>query len=491
MTTTSTQAWRAISAALLLGVLADLLLRPMPWSLGLLLWVAAALALGFTLRPDARAAAAWPALGCLAAAAMMVVRASDDLWVFNLVALLAGLAVLLYRVRGGRVTDTTPEEGVGALIGTLLTCLFGPFLLATRDVDWAGERSTGRRVAIGALLAAPLVVVLGALLAGAEPVFGSLLRSLLDLPHFFSHLLLVGWFGWITAGYLRALAVRPEDRWRPGRGPGIGDVEALTVLGALAVLFAVFLVVEARAIAGGAELVRSVTGLTYASYARRGFLELVVAAGITLATLVALDWARAGAATAGDRRVRGLAWVLLALLGLLIASAFARLALYVSYYGLSATRAYAAMAIAWVAVAAGWFGVTVLRGRRGRFVFGAMAAAVLWLAAADLGNVEALVVRFNVARAQAGQTFDGEYLGALSADAVPAVVAALPAIPDSARCAVVSGVIRRAQRSWGREPGWQGWNFGVQRAVQAVARADLGRVAAACSPPSPRADSLR
>jgi hypothetical protein len=491
MSTTSSRAWRAISAALLLGILADILLRPMPWSLGLFLWIAAALAFAFALRPDARAAVAWPALGCLAAAAMMVVRASDDLWVFNLTALLAGLAVLLYRVRGGRVTETTPEDAAGALGAALITCLFGPFLLAARDVDWAGERSTGRRVAIGALLAAPLVVVLGALLAGAEPVFGSLLRSVLDLPHVVSHLLLIGWFGWITAGYLRALAVRPEERWRPGRGPGLGEVEALTLLGALAVLFIAFLAVEARTLVGGAELVQSATGLTYASYARRGFLELVVAAGITLATLVALDWARAGASNAADRRVRGVAWTLLVLLGLLIASAFARLALYVSYYGLSATRAYAAMAIAWVAVAAGWFGVTVLRGRRGRFVFGAMAAAILWLAAADLGNVEALVVRFNVARAQAGRSFDGEYLGALSADAVPAVVAALPVIPAEARCAAATGLVRRAERTWGRRPGWQEWNLSVQRATRAVADADLGGTLAGCAPPAARPDSLR
>ncbi|HEU5357880.1 MAG TPA: DUF4173 domain-containing protein, partial [Gemmatimonadales bacterium] len=390
---TTSKGWTIIAAALILGLLADLLLRSTPWSVGLVLWLGAALAVPFVLRPEGRAGFALPALGALAAAAMMVLRASDDLWVFNLAALLTALAVLLFRARSGVVGEATPEEGLGALVEATVHCMFGPFLLAARDLDWSGERSLGRRILVGVLLASPVLLVLGALLAGAEPVLGAYLRAVLDLPRLFRHAFVWGVFAWITAGYLRALTLHPEGRWRPGPGPRIGEVESLTVLGAIGLLFAAYLVIEVRTLAGGAELVRSVTGMTYARYARQGFFELVVAAGITLAALLAVDWARGRGEGEPDPRVRGLAWALLAMLGLVIASAFARLALYVSYYGLSSTRVYAAMAIAWAAAASAWFGITVLRGRRKRFVAGALTAAVLWLVAADVANVDALIVR--------------------------------------------------------------------------------------------------
>lgn len=480
MNAISSRAWRVVGAALLLGLLADLLLRATPWSVGLLLWLGAALSLPFILRPDGRTSYILPVLGCLAAAAMMVLRASDDLWVFNLTALLTGLAVLLFRARGGVVSAATPEAGVGALVEAGVHCVLGPFLLAAHDMDWSGDRSTGRRVLIGGLLAAPIIVVLAALLAQAEPVFGTYLRDVLDLPHLVGHALVWGWFAWITAGFLRALVLHPEGRWRSGQRPRLGEVEALTVLVAVALLFAAYLAVEVRTLAGGAELVRTVTGMTYARYAREGFFQLVAATGITLAALLAVDWARGRGEGEPDRRVPVVAAILLVMLGLVIASAFARLLLYISYYGLSSTRLYATMAIAWVAVTSAWFGLTVLRGRRGRFVLGALATATLWLAAADLANVDAMIVRFNVARAEAGRTFDAEYLGHLSADAVPTLLVALPRVPASVRCAAVKGMQEGADRSWGHDRDWRAWNAGVARAKAAVAQADLRRAYPAC-----------
>lgn len=473
MTRSATLAWRLAGGALVLGGLADLLLRSGPWSLGLFIWIAVALLVPFALSPAHREGYLLPALGCLAAAAMMVMRASNELWVFNLAALLTGLAVILHRAGGGKVGEATAEEGVAGLLRALVACLFGPVVLVVRDLDWASERSTGRRVAIGLVLAAPLLLVLGALLAGAEPVFGALLRHILDVPQLLMHALVWGWFAWITAGFLRALLLQPGERWSPKPMVALGQVEALTLLGAIGVLFLVFLGVEVRVLAGGAGLVQSVTGMTYASYARSGFIELVVAAGITLGTLLAVDWSLQGNAGGTPVRVRAVAWALLAMLGLLIASAFARLVLYVSFYGLSATRLYATMAVAWIAVAAAWFGITVLRGRRGRFVFGALALAVLWLAAADLGNGEATMVRWNVARAVEGLPFDGQYLSSLSADAVPALLAALPSLPAESRCQVVRGVQRGADRSWGYDGDWRAWNASVERAGRAVSAAGL------------------
>jgi hypothetical protein len=301
------------------------------------------------------------------------------------------------------------------------------------------------------------------LLASADPAFAAVI-GVFDLSAAVTHLLVFGWFAWITAGYLRGLLIRPVV---PAAGipepPRLGSLEVRTVLSAVLVLFLLFVAVQVRALFGGAAFVTAVSGLTYAEYARRGFFQLVAVGALTLALVLAVDWIRRGAAAE-----RGLAWGILGLLGLILASAVHRMALYVSFYGLSATRLYATMAIAWIAVVAAWLGVTVLRGQRGRFVAGALVTAAVWLAAVDLVNPEAVVVRVNVARAVAGVRFDPGYLADLSADAVPALLASLPTLSSSDRCTVLAGL---TARRWGPAAGadWRTWKLAEARAQRLVA----------------------
>ncbi|MGH7533137.1 MAG: DUF4153 domain-containing protein, partial [Gemmatimonadales bacterium] len=412
------------------------------------------------------------ALGCVVAALATVVRASSDVWAFNMVALLTGLAVLLYQTCGGAVDRMNPEALVLACWRAAVSTAFGAAGLLLGDVEWRGASSTGRRVLAGVIIAVPIVVVLGALLAAGDPAFAAVVGRV-DLQTLISHLFLWGFFAWITAGYLRALVVRPEG---PDAGlltrPRFGVVEVRTVLVSVGILFALFVAVQLQALFGGAAFVSAESGLTFAEYARQGFFQLVAVGALTLGLLVAIDW---GNGLAGG--VRALAWGILALLGLILASAGYRMALYLSFYGLSTTRLYAAMAIGWIAVAAVWFGVTVLRGRRDRFVIGALIAACVWLAVLDVGNPEGFVVDVNVGRAVAGASFDAEYMTRLSADAVPALVAALPKLSVVDRCAVVAGL--KASRDRQRGGGdWRTWNLGRWRGEQLNSALDAGECSA-------------
>lgn len=469
MTLPNARAVRSLAAASVLGLLGDLLLRQGPWSLNLAVWIIAALATPpIVLRWEGSAppggARYWlVATGCALAAVAMTARASMDVWQFNLVALLTGLAVLLFQAGGGDLVRATPEGMLTACWRTAMTTAFGAVGLIVGDVDWRGASSGGRRVLVGLVIAVPVVVVLGALLAGGDPAFAAAI-SIVDLPKIVSHLLLWGWFSWIVAGYLRGALIRPAgaDHGLPV-APRFGAIEVRTLLLAVGLLFALFVAVQVRALFGGAGYVTSVSGLTFAEYARRGFFQLVAVGALTLALLLGIDWG--GGLVRGARAI---AWGILALLGLILVSAGYRMALYVSFYGLSPVRLYATMAIGWIAVAAAWLGITVLRGRRDRFVAGALAAAVIWLAVVDLGDPEALVVRVNVARAVAGAPFDATYLTGLSADAVPALVAAVPTLPAAERCEVLAGL---NGTRWRRPDSgdWRTWNLAERRAERMVA----------------------
>ncbi len=122
--------------------------------------------------------------------------------------------------------------------------------------------------------------------------------------------------------------------------------------------------------------------------------------------------------------------------------------------------------LAWIAVTLLWFAATVLRNRPERFLSGGLAAAAMILAALHLVNPAAVVVEVNIRRVASGAPLDLRYLADLGADGVPALVAALPRLPDGDQRFVAQLLCAPAQsprRSLA-------WNYGRARADAARAR---------------------
>lgn len=266
----------------------------------------------------------------------------------------------------------------------------------------------------------------------------------------------------------------------------LGAVEVGVVLGLLNVLFACFVVVQFRYFFGGAARVMSITELTYAEYARRGFFELTWVAGLVLPLLLithALLQRRDHAAVA-ERIFRTLAGTQVALLFVIMASAVARMRLYQSEYGLTELRLYTTAFMLWLGLVFLWFAWTVLvRSRRERFACGALVAAFVTIGLLHLLNPDAYIVRANTAHARAGRAFDAEYAATLSADAVPALISAMPSLGRDERCHVARELSQRWTRSVFEED-WRTWNLARSRAWRTVAahRAEWG--AATCPPPA-------
>lgn len=154
------------------------------------------------------------------------------------------------------------------------------------------------------------------------------------------------------------------------------------------------------------------------------------------------------------------------LLFAVMASALQRMNLYVSAYGLTELRLYATAFMIWLAVVFLWFAATVLRDRRRRFAFGVLVAG--WIAAAGLFvvNPDAIIVRVNAERAEAGYEFDSEYALMLSADAVPALIDALPDLRARDRCIVVEHLLQRRGRLESGD--WRAFSLSRWRAERAV-----------------------
>ena len=274
-----------------------------------------------------------------------------------------------------------------------------------------------------------------------------------------------------------------EEATAAGQRFSLGAVEVGVVLGLLNVLFACFVVVQFRYFFGGAERVMSITELTYSEYARSGFFELTWVAGLVLPLLLGAHALLRRNSPAAAALFRPLAGAQVALLFVIMASAIARMRLYQIAYGLTELRLYTTAFMLWLGLVFLWFAWTVLvRGRREQFACGALVAAFLTVGGLHLVNPDAYIVRANAAHARAGRSFDAGYAASLSADAVPALVSALPALSRDERCYAASELTRR----WsGRAPGedWRAWSLARSRAWRTVAAHQASLSQATCPPP--------
>lgn len=207
-----------------------------------------------------------------------------------------------------------------------------------------GERKNIGGVALGLLMAAPVLLVVISGLAVADVVFGALFGRLFDWLEGLDALgvlMRTLWTAVLTLAFFSALFFL---RHEPKRSEGQEKLDPLplsaliTILALLTAVCAVFAAVQFKYLFGGEEAAAMSGG--WAEYARSGFFSLVGVAAIVMAT--ALACSRAGRESLIGRV---LVLALIALTFVILASAAYRLYLYVTAYGLSVMRLMAAWAI--------------------------------------------------------------------------------------------------------------------------------------------------
>lgn len=474
----------ALGYAALLGVLAHQLLRsPGRPGLNVVLWAiagTAAIALLSRHRDLPVSKESWWLVGSAAGfAGLLALRDADALAVFCLLAglILLGLAAGRGALAWARQAHIVEVAVAAVRVGILIA--LGPIgwsLGAARQApEHAAETKhvprTARTLARGTLMALPALFILTALLMSADPIFERMIESAFvdgiePVIEFIASVALVGWF---TSGYLRAFMVNDDaivDRVQIPR-PALAPAEVSVSVSLLNVLFLAFLAVQVRYLFGGAGFVEVAEGLTYAEYARRGFFELIAAAALVVPVLLLADWAAAPDDARGRRMLRITSTVLVVLLGGVLASAGYRMRLYQDAYGLTEQRLYASVFMIWLMNVLGWLAVTVLRGRRRGFTLAATLGGLGCIVALHAMNPHALIARVNINRAASGAEVDAQYLGSLSADAVPTLLSRMPALPTAGQCEIA----RMLEERWKgeREGGWRTWNLGDARARRLVA----------------------
>ena len=456
-----------LSAGMALGLTADALQRLVPGRLDAALGIAAlvlvlaALAQSGIVALPASLAPLGAPLALLGLA--LIWRDSPTLFALNLAGVLTVAALASPRLRAvGRRRASLGDYATGAFELAGGAAVGAPTLVFS-DIDWAslpadGRARQARGTAIGLAAAAPVAAVFGGLLVEADPVFGRLVSDVIgfDLEPLMSHAATIVLWGWLAAGLLRVLCRTTEapSGTRGGMGGKFGLSEVGTVLAVVDLLFLAFVAVQFRYLFGGAELVRGLTGLSYAEYARKGFFELVTVAALSLPLLLFADWSLDQRDPRRVRRFRLLAGLMLLLLDAMLASALFRMRLYTAEYGLTELRFYTTAFMGWLVLVFGWFVATVLRGHRERFGTGALLAGWLVLAGLNLANPDAMIAGVNLDRAARGRPFDVAYASALSADALPTFRKRLAALGTNEACATAYALDQRWRKELASRRRW-------------------------------------
>ena len=423
---TSAQPVTVLTAAMLIGTLGDTLLRGGTWRMGFLLFVTSLATAVLVIGRRGTRERNWLVAGVVLAATGLVLRESELLYVIDMLSVLGVGALLICHGAGTSLTTlhavNVPRIGVLAVLNSV----GGAPRVIGRSVatDGDGERrsQTLRALLIGVALALPPLAVVTMLLASSDPVFNALLERIFAIRAV-THVLFALLLAWCAAGWLRAAlgdaigASIPEFR-----APALPFTTISVVLYALLALLGVFIAMQGRVLFGGEAFLQATQDMSIATYARRGFFEMILASGVVLTTLVIAEWLLPRDDDDAHLRYRRLAIALLVLVAAVLASAAARIGLYVDRFGLTTDRVLASAVIVWVVGALVLFGATTARRRPAQLMPAVIGMTVIWVILLNVINPESLVVRANVARARSGATFDVPYHVALSADALPALI---------------------------------------------------------------------
>jgi hypothetical protein len=409
-------------------------------------------------------------LAGVAVSSFAIVRASSVLIAIDLLTTLGLLGLAAGFARGGELLRAGVRTYAVRGTAWISTALPAAAMLLRPLVPGPGR---SRRVPRAVLITFPVGLLFAVLLGSADAVFADLLRTpfenlpLTDLPR---HVIvvIVGAlaFGALT---LRSLVAPSTSRLEaPIGGGGLRPVEWTALLATVDALLALFVAVQFVALFGGRERVVQEAGLTFAEYARSGFWQLLAAAALT-GTVVAGTWI-GGRPRAGreQRRFVMLAGALVALSLVGLVSGSQRLVLYEDAFGFTWPRLLGPSATILTGALLVTGAAAIVLRRAAWVPSAAVALGLLTVIALNVLDPDAFIAERNLARAAEGRPLDIMELRSLSVDAIPAIVEALPSLPEAERATLVGYLVDVRCRLDEKPAGFASFNTARARAERTL-----------------------
>jgi len=488
---------RILLAALAIGILAEVSMDGPAIGLNLPIVTATVLAAAWIFRRPGRAPDpldAWLPVSALVLAAFVAVRADPFVTFLDIAGAAAFTGASAAAFSGLAVTRRS-ATAVMAMGLWALESVFGGTVRALRAGRPAASDGPRRApawfgpIGRGLVLAIPLVLIFAVLFASADPIFNrgfeDLMTFSIDLGDLPGRIVFALAVAWLACGLLSIAARGLPELERSSLGAAVragslarerllGTTEALVVLVAIDLIVGLFVGLQLAYLFGGLDTLAA-AGMKYSDYARRGYFELVAAAALAGGILVALEYQ----VTRRSRPYLALAIGLVGLTIVVLASAALRLKLYQDAYGWTELRLYVAVSIAAMAVTLAALAAFLATDRTRWLGHAMVVIGLISLIGLNLLAPAAFVAERNVARVidpslvppDGEISLDADYLAVLPDDAIPALVAALPGLPDGERHRVLQ-LLKLRRTDLAHEAAYTSpfaWNLGRERARAALA----------------------
>ena len=517
----SRTALTVLGGGILLGVLADLMLKE-KWGLNFLIFITIFVAIMFSHRRRESSLSPHTILlmvMLIGLAATFVWRDAEELKILASLGILTTFSALMFRRLGVQGPFAGVMHYVMGFISSGFSSVFGPFIFLNKDFrpdDSTGSRKIGLvfSLAKGLVIATPVLLIFTGLFSSADPRFEALIDWVITLPGVevtMEHVLSIGLVSWFCYGYLRSSSAflngRSDERVSEevsstGDGEGgkfsqmfrvaiadirskfdimnfqssmlpraltLGVVEVSVIFGLLTLLFSVFVAFQIEYFFGGIQFVQAAEDLKLADYARNGFGELVFASFLVLPIVLFSHWLVRGDGGSAEKIFRGLSTVLICLLFVIIASAIQRFMILTGDmgYGLTSPRFYALTFIIWLTFVFVWLIATVMTGRRSRFAIGVYWSAMIFIFGLHAINPDEFIVSRNLQLMEKGREFDSAYPAQLSHDAVPILVERYAEMTPSQQCEIRQLLDQRFDELE-TNASWLSWNLSRSNSSRAL-----------------------
>ncbi len=364
---------------------------------------------------------------------------------------------------------------------------FSPFILLF-ETPWSQLSSKKSLIFVGFLrgliFAVPILVIFGFLLSSADPIFQNILNNIfrLDFDSLFNHLLGILMFATLFAALLRSNLL--GENWQKANvnTPPIlqfGLIETILVFGSLVVLFAGFMAVQFYYLFGGLQALEQ-AGLTYAEYGRSGFFELVTVT-VLLHLLLLIGLWLVSQNKLSQNIFKGLASLLVILLFGVVYSAYTRLGLYIETYGLTELRFYSMAMIFWIGIVMLYFLAKLFSEKLPKIAMSYIFLGMMGVIALNIVNPDGFIARVNLERSLESDVeirkedsrssssiksleLDRNYLSWLSADTVPTLVSYYKAYKTQGKESDIKELLDKQAARLEKINDWRAWNLGRARA---------------------------
>ena len=371
------------------------------------------------------------------------------------------------------------------LIGDMLARPIGFFRQVRKASEEVKERGKFPIFGLirGLAIALPIVLCFGSLLASADVVFNQKLDDFFDtekISEYINRFILIIFFAYLMTGTILYAATRSKDEKITGDGksiikPFLGFTESAVVLSSVSFLFMAFVVIQFQYFFGGENNI-GVEGYTYSQYARRGFNELITVAFFSLVMILGLGAFTHRQNDIQSRFYSAMSVVVVALVMVILISAYQRISLGIDWHGFSRFRLYPRIFLIWLGILLVAVVVLEIFQRERYFAFVAVLVSLGFAVTLTLVNVDAATVKHNVFRAWHGKNLNTQHLASLSTDAVPALAeeflsSSLPTVTREGVGAILSCYKYLDYQPDVSQHDWRSFNLSrwqAQKALEAV-----------------------